>query len=330
MIRGATVTPGRRAASFSRSAFLTPATFVMRSSSVRSLLRTIAGLTLVLVMACSRSQPSADSTSSTPPNGADAKAGASDRPARPQLEAVSSFSTWYDSSGACRVRRIVDQEFSQYDGYVLLESTDVTICQTAEGSQSTVSVQRWQDDSVGLAPRYRFEANGERGRQMDAIYEIHQSMSGGGDDVYTYFSMENGGEVFHSNVPAIRLDLNRSPWRRYLALTPGLIQYGDGTLPSARVGIDGMKGNVDEYCVTRFGFVQPGKSGLADSLVVTSNVDPRGPMAVPEFTVRAELSGCYSDEDTSDYWLEIPIVNDRLEISKARMSEGIRLTPATR
>ena len=306
----------------------------MYTSSAGHSHRIAAGLAVVLLIACARSQPSADTAAMTPPDTASAGARAQNGPTRPQIEAVSSFRTWYDSSDNCRLRRTVNQTFAQNDGYVLLESTDVTVCPTAEGSRaSVVSVQRWQDDSVGLAPRYRFEETGETGRQIEAIYEISLSVSGGGDSEYTYFSIENGKEVFHSNVPVIRLDLNRSPWRRYMALTHDLLQYGDGTLPSAHVAIAGMKGDADDYCVTRFGFVQEGKPELADSLVVRSTLDPRGPMPVPQFTVRADLHGCFSDDDTSEYWVEIPVVDDRLEISRARMSEGIRLTaasPATR
>src|SRR5690242_934658 len=209
---------------------------------------TAAAFLVPLIVGCSPSPPARTANESTTV----VQAGAPDTL---RLEASASFRLWIGSREHCRTRRTVSQSFYQDVGWVLLETTDVTRCQTSEGAAGTITLTRWQDDSIGIAPRYRVSAAGESGRLMDNMYEALQRMSGGGDDVYTYLSLENGKEVFTSNVPAIKLSRNNS-WR-YLAISPPLLQFGDGQRPTTMVRIDGLSGDPGSYCVKKFGFVKP-------------------------------------------------------------------------
>jgi hypothetical protein len=218
---------------------------------------------------------------------------------------------------------MVSQSFYQEEGWVLLETTDVTRCQTAEGAAGKITLTRWQDDSIAIAPRYRVSAFGESGRLVDNMYEVLQSMSGGGDDAYTYLSLENGKEVFESNVPAIKLSRNNS-WR-YLAIVPPLLQFGDGQRPTTVVRIGGLSGDPRSYCVKEFGFVKPGEDKLTSFVELWSKSDANA--SAPRATVRAKIDGCWSTDSERPAWFEIDVVNDSLDIGHVRASERLSFTP---
>jgi hypothetical protein len=218
---------------------------------------------------------------------------------------------------------MVSQSFSQGDGWVLLTTTDVTQCQTSEGAAGKITLTRWQDDSIAIAPRYRVSAYGESGRLVDNMYEVLQSISGGGDATYTYLSLENGKQVFTSNVPAIKLSRNNS-WR-YLAISPPLLQFGDGQRPTTVVRIGGLSGDPHSYCVKEFGFVKPGDDKLTSSLELWSKSETNAP--APRATVRAKIDGCWSTDSEKPAWFEFDVVNDSLDIARVRASAGLSLTP---
>jgi hypothetical protein len=274
-----------------------------------------AAVAALVMVGCSSPPPARTAHEST----AVVQAGAPDTL---RLEAAASFRLWIGSRAHCRTRRMVSQDFHQDFGWVLLETKDVTRCQTSEGAAGKITLTRWQDDSIGIAPRYRVSASGDGGRLMDNMYEVIQSISGGGDDTYTYLSLENGKEVFESNVPAIKLSRNNS-WR-YVAISPPLLQFGDGRRPTTSVRIDGLSGDPHSYCVKEFGFVKPGEDKLTRFVELWSKSDnASGPRA----TVRARIDGCWSTDSERPAWFEIDVVNDSLDIAHVRASPGISLTP---
>jgi hypothetical protein len=277
---------------------------------------------LAIGIACTKSPPPGDAR--TADTSARAVVPARVGPQRHALQATSSYRAWYDSADRCSEHRIVNQRYSRHDGFVLLETTDNTQCATAEGSRdATVRLQRWQNDSIGGAPRYTAVATGDVGRVVGPAYEVETFISGGGDHTFEYFSLDSGSRVFRSATPALRVSWDGAV-RRFVGLEPDALHFGDGTRRSAQIRIGGMTGIADDYCVARFGFVQSGLSTLVDSLVVGPAATEGTPPA--EFVVRAELTGCPGSESTVDYWLEVPFVDDRPVLDRARTSPGLRLT----
>lgn len=259
--------------------------------------------------------------------------------AGPQLQALSTFRFAPNAQGcptahSVNTRYFLIQDDTGLTGMVFRETVDISQCLTAEASTSKVTVSAWRaGQSQSARPAFGFEAPGEQGEMVDrTVYRITERGCCGPSNLDRYFSLENGAEVFSATGRPLRVRV-AGDGDRWIAVQDsysataiqeserdstivGLIQYGDGRVPSLRLAVAHPRGGF--YGLDSLYFVRgvPMRDS-SEILVSSARGDPRQ-VQVSGFSIVAVLVA--REWDGVPLRVEIPIESDRPQVQRARLS----------
>ena len=266
----------------------------------------------------------------------------------PQRTATSTFAFRRDARG-CAAAFTTNARFlfipeSGESGTVLRETVSIAQCLTAEGRDAHLVTEAWPVGApVTARPRFVIRTPGELGEVSadGPWYRVLQGGCCGVADLWRYFSLQTGRELFAASVPPIVVKVAGGAQRvlsvhdSYSAAESAetsrdstvvaVIQYSDGDGPTRRVVARTTAGGF--WAATALFFRDAKTAGDSTLRWLTHAHGEQRPIEVSDVTVVVILES-REGGDGHPLRIEIPIVKDRLAIEHARASPGVRLAAA--
>jgi len=231
-------------------------------------------------------------------------------------------------------------EGEPYRRLLMAESSELTMCEAGEGpTVARIHATATEYDAEGLGQAaWVIEAIGSTGHvdEAQALYRVTASGCCGTNSVDTYFDLYSGVEVMAASGRILRIDLPKIRDRRFISYHDnvsaigvpeavadstviGVIQFGDGRRPAARVALHSRRSvehrldrialtvELAEVMATSHSDFQVERAedltGVGVRLVLVPWQEDVGPVEVVVL-VRNDRLDLESATLPSDYWLE--------------------------
>jgi hypothetical protein len=258
-------------------------------------------------------------------------------------QAESTAEGWTEKDGR-RIAHTVNRRFTFARAYpertkavdLLLEETfDVRTDSGAEGEKGTVTVEAFPAGANSGKPMWKIRADGSRGEAEENLYRVSKPGCCGARDLFTYFGLLNGRELFTADEAILKLEVPNTAVRRYAAYRDhmavdgipagsrlknviGSLQWGsDREASSAILLTSASDAESDRFAVKKLRFVVNGKESDEDHMDLWSADGSSDPGKVGGFTIRVHA---YTEPDVL---IEIPVEGDRLVVEKAMLAPGV-------
>lgn len=232
---------------------------------------------------------------------------------------------------------------SDYHSLVLLEEFRSEWSPGIEGKRAKVRVDGWAGDFPNPSKKaWTILSEGDEGEIHDNFYKVTRYGCCANLSAQIWFSLIDGRKVFTSTIDPIKVIVSNSSVHvgRYFAwhsndtiISPaegqtvkdlkGVLQYGSERKVSQRLMV---RSPIDLYlylskiAIRRQGKLHENMSSLVNGLILQGVEGKKGESAISDFSVILTWNDKFE--------AEIPVENDELQISKAKVSDKIILEAA--